>query len=275
MYGGGIGGYTGGGYQGWDNESESNRSRGQGGWSGYGGSNYGRGESGEQNRGYNEGYGTRGRSDYERGGREDDRGFFEKIGDEVSSWFGGEDDNRDRSRQSHRGRGPRNYTRSDDRIKEDVNDRLTDSHFIDASDVDVEVNEGIVILSGSVESRYAKRMAEDIAEQVTGVKDVENRIRVNREQGQSTSTSSGLGGYGGSTTGAASTGTPTTGSSATGTTGTSGTTGSTGTTGATGTSGTTGTGSTGSQGTLNVAGTSSAVDTGTSKNKSRGKGAGS
>jgi osmotically-inducible protein OsmY len=180
MIGGGFGGYTGGGYQGYEPGGEPDRGRGQGGWSGYGGGNYGRGRFGSE-RDYESGPGYSGREE-ERGGHED-RGFFERIGDEVSSWFGGDEHDENR-RRSHRGRGPRNYTRSDDTILDEVNDRLTDSHFIDASDIEVDVSSGDVILTGNVDSRYAKRMAEDIAESVSGVKNVENRIRVNKNWGQ-------------------------------------------------------------------------------------------
>ncbi|MFN6962550.1 MAG: BON domain-containing protein [Pyrinomonadaceae bacterium] len=242
MFGGGFGGYTGGGYQGYERDERG--TRGQGGWSGYGGGNYGRGSYDRSE--YERGYGTRGGSSYERDDRRDDeRGFFERLGDEVSSWFGGEDESyRDRDRysqrQSFRGRGPRNYSRSDERIKEDINDRLTDSHLIDASDIDVEVSGGDVVLTGTVESRYAKRMAEDIAEEVSGVKNVENRIRVNRDQ--SSSGYSGSSSYAGGMTGASATGTSTTGSSA-----------------ASGGDKMSGTGATSD---LGVAGTSSAVDTG-------------
>jgi hypothetical protein len=78
----------------------------------------------------------------------------------------------------HRGKGPRGYSRSDERIKEDVNDRLSDNPFIDATEIDVTVSNGEVTLLGSVDDRSDKRMAEDIAEAVSGVKNVENRIRV-------------------------------------------------------------------------------------------------
>lgn len=115
------------------------------------------------------------------------RGWWDRAADEVSSWFGDDDAERrrdmDANRQgSYRGRGPKNYTRSDDRIREDINDRLTDDHALDASDIDVEVNGAEVVLTGTVDSRYAKRRAEDIAESVTGVRNVENRIRVNDYQ---------------------------------------------------------------------------------------------
>lgn len=78
----------------------------------------------------------------------------------------------------HRGKGPKNYTRSDDRIKDDINDRLSDDSFIDASDIEVNVTSCEVTLNGTVESRDAKRRADDIAESVSGVKNVENRIKV-------------------------------------------------------------------------------------------------
>jgi osmotically-inducible protein OsmY len=84
--------------------------------------------------------------------------------------------------QSHMGRGPRNYKRSDDRILEDVNERLTRHHMIDASDIEVTVHEGEVTLRGHVDQRETKRMAEDVAEAVSGVKNVRNEIRVQQQQ---------------------------------------------------------------------------------------------
>jgi len=101
----------------------------------------------------------------------------------VSSWFGDEDAERRREWDKqhsgqYRGIGPKGYSRSDERIKEDVNDRLSDDVFVDASEIEVTVNQGEVTLMGTVNERSQKRRAEDIAEQVSGVKNVENRIRV-------------------------------------------------------------------------------------------------
>ncbi len=61
----------------------------------------------------------------------------------------------------HQGRGPKGYRRSDDRIREDINDRLTDDPFIDASEIDVKVASAEVTLSGTVDSRLQRRRAED------------------------------------------------------------------------------------------------------------------
>jgi osmotically-inducible protein OsmY len=119
---------------------------------------------------------------------ENERSWWDRASDEVSSWFGGDESGRGRPSDDrsggHRGRGPKNYTRSDDRIKEDINDRLTDHRHLDASDIDVEVQNGEVTLTGFVNSRRDKRMAEDIVEDISGVKNVENRLRVNQGQQQ-------------------------------------------------------------------------------------------
>ena len=79
----------------------------------------------------------------------------------------------------HYGRGPQGYKRSDARIKEDINDRLTDEWNIDASDIEVTVTDGDVVLTGFVADRFQKRRAAAIAEDVLGVVNVENRIKVN------------------------------------------------------------------------------------------------
>jgi len=134
------------------------------------------------------GYGA-GRSDYDRNSsrwaarREDeDRSWWDRTTDEVSSWFGDEEAERRRRMDAlregeHRGRGPKGYSRSDDRIRDDVNDRLTDDAWLDASDIEVQVEAGEVTLSGNVERRQDKRRAEDIAERISGVKHVQNNIR--------------------------------------------------------------------------------------------------
>jgi hypothetical protein len=49
---------------------------------------------------------------------------------------------------------------------------------LDATEIEVAVTSGEVILSGTVDSRQAKRIAEDIAESISGVKEVQNQIRV-------------------------------------------------------------------------------------------------
>ena len=111
-----------------------------------------------------------------------ERDFWDRAGDEVASWFGDEDAERRRERDQHRGRGPRGYRRSDGRINEDVHDRLTDDPRIDASDIIVSVKNGEVTLDGKVHERRAKRIAEDCAEFVPGVTNVQNNLRVQEHE---------------------------------------------------------------------------------------------
>jgi osmotically-inducible protein OsmY len=104
--------------------------------------------------------------------------------------------------RQHRGRGPKGYRRSDERIKEDVNDRLGDDYYLDASDVEVMVENTEVTLTGTVRSRSDKRRAEDIAESVSGVTNVENRLRV-KQYGTSSLTDTTTGTPGTTTSSAA------------------------------------------------------------------------
>ncbi|WQO49887.1 BON domain-containing protein (plasmid) [Sinorhizobium medicae] len=116
---------------------------------------------------------------YRHGGRGiEGRGFLERASDEVSSWFGDEDAERRRMQDQHRGKGPKGYTRSDTRIQEDVSDRLSDEGMLDASGIAVSVANGEVQLSGLVDSKWAKRRAENCADAVSGVKHVQNNLRV-------------------------------------------------------------------------------------------------
>ena len=76
------------------------------------------------------------------------------------------------------GRGPKGYQRSDDRIREDICEVLMQHGEIDASEVEIEVQNGEVTLRGTVEDRRQKRLIEDVLEEVSGVRDVQNQLRV-------------------------------------------------------------------------------------------------
>lgn len=80
---------------------------------------------------------------------------------------------------TQRRRAPKNYTRSDDRIKEDVNDRLMQAD-IDPSDIEVSVSSGEVTLTGTACCREDKYQAEIIAEGVLGVNEVVNNLRTKK-----------------------------------------------------------------------------------------------
>lgn len=84
----------------------------------------------------------------------------------------------DRVRGIFQGHGPRGYKRADGRIREDVCEILTDDPYVDASDVEVEVKDGEVTLTGTVSGRDVKRRAEALVDHVGGVRDVHNRLRI-------------------------------------------------------------------------------------------------
>ena len=111
--------------------------------------------------------------------REEEPGLMERIGEGIRNFFAGGDE-----RGPHAGKGPKGYRRSDDRIREDVCDRIASWGWVDASDVEVRVQEGEVTLSGQVGARRDKRLLEEMIEGVPGVLDVHNQIRVRREMGQ-------------------------------------------------------------------------------------------
>ena len=132
------------------------------------------------------------RDDDWRGSRGDERGFFERAGDAVARWFGDEDDYG--RRETYRGRGPVGYTRTDDRIREDACERLTDEWGVDASKVEVTVSNAEITLDGTVPSRRQKRRAEDLVDSLSGVRHVQNNLRVDEGSSWDRNTSSEIDG---------------------------------------------------------------------------------
>lgn len=88
--------------------------------------------------------------------------------------------------QNYAGKGPKGYKRSDDRIKEDVCECLERSSQVDASEIEVEVKDACVTLTGKVESRQAKRNAEMLIENLRGVDDVINELKVEKSKDHDT-----------------------------------------------------------------------------------------
>lgn len=194
------GGHAGGGYGGSSgtNYERDHASRGtiggtvsQGGSQGYGSQGYGsqgygnqgqgfggQGRSGSSGGNYGGGFGGASERRFGREGFGQERGF----GSGFDEGFRGRDFGSPgadlRNRGGFAGRGPKGYTRTDDRIREDVCERLSQDDDVDASEIEVSVTDGEVTLRGTVVTRSMKHDAEDIAEKVSGVKDVHNELRV-------------------------------------------------------------------------------------------------
>lgn len=102
-----------------------------------------------------------------------DRSTFERVKRRAMGLM-------DRAGITHRGRGPKNW-RPDKVIFEDVCEALTHHEELDARDIEVFVNDGEVTLEGTVTDRRQKRLAEHLADECGGVRDVHNRLRVERD----------------------------------------------------------------------------------------------
>ena len=195
-----------------DFDQDRMRSRGQGydpsygrdfnqvyGGQSYAGQGYGRDYDQDRTRpggqGYSQDFGERG---YDRGfnqgyGQSYGRGYDQASQDRTRArgqGYGGDSHDMPATRSSTEywlipgpftGRGPKGYQRSDDRIREDVCDRLAQHGQVDAGEIDVQVSDAEVTLTGAVHSREAKRMAEDAADSVQGVREVHNQLRVNQD----------------------------------------------------------------------------------------------
>lgn len=129
---------------------------------------------GEQNRRYDD-----------RGRYEDNREWDRQTSGQGFRSMGGQSWRAsDRDFGPHVGRGPRGWQRSDERIQDEICEALWRHGTVDASDVNVTVENGEVTLDGFVRTRYEKRLAEDEAERIDGVRDVHNRLRVGTDDRQ-------------------------------------------------------------------------------------------
>lgn len=89
----------------------------------------------------------------------------------------------------HTGRGPKGFKRSDEQILEEACLRLERAGEIDATEIEVTAEDGVIRLRGTVPDRATKRSAEECVESVYGARDVMNELRV-ASQGSEDSQSS-------------------------------------------------------------------------------------
>lgn len=190
------------GYRGGDYQGDFERGgRASGMRSEYGGYSYGQGEGGREygaprrgmQSGWQERSGSQFASDYGSGGYDQVSGYGERGYGSSGRFSTGNYQSGMEGQRSYRGLGPQTYKRSDDRIRDDVCERLTDSERIDASNVTIDVNQGAVTLSGTVPERHMRYAAEDLVDDALGVESINNQLRVqSASTGQSTTT--GVGG---------------------------------------------------------------------------------
>lgn len=86
------------------------------------------------------------------------------------------------ARGPHYGVGPKGYRRPDERVRDEVCERMALDGYVDVRDVEVDVQGGVVTLRGSVATRSDRRRLEDLAVDVWGVEDIHNDLRVRRAE---------------------------------------------------------------------------------------------
>jgi osmotically-inducible protein OsmY len=116
--------------------------------------------------------------DYSIGGgvtmerRDFEHGFkSENLNDRIRGKMG-------TKRGEHFGKGPRNWKKSDVSVREEVCEALYYNRTVDATDIDVDVKDGVVFLTGWVDSRDAKRDTEKCIEDIVGVFDIRNELHL-------------------------------------------------------------------------------------------------
>lgn len=185
----------------WRGSGETRETRGMGGMGGMGG-RFGQGGFGEENWGRGEwggGREMRGLGAMDPTWRRE-QGYNLGRGSQIDeSWRGRSQGDEqgggmmDRLRDMGRrvlGRGPKGFKRSDERIYEEVCERIA-RFDVNADNVEVKVKDGEVTLMGSVEDRQDKRLIEDVAEDVFGVQQVHNQIRLQRSTATTMGTTTG------------------------------------------------------------------------------------
>ncbi|MEX2217937.1 MAG: BON domain-containing protein [Phycisphaerales bacterium] len=85
-------------------------------------------------------------------------------------------------REDRRRKGPRNYQRSDERLRDEVYDRLIQQTDIDVSEIECTITGGVVSLEGTVESRWERHQIEDLVDTVWGTRDIRNNLRIRSGQ---------------------------------------------------------------------------------------------
>ena len=131
----------------------------------------------QQNRSYGSGMGA-GLGAGAGGDRYGYAGSNTRYGDDYDRY----DNDRDYDDRSHFGKGPKNDTRSKERIHDRICGRLHDADDLDASEIEVNTDgNGEVTLTGTALSRRDKRRAEDYAYNIRGVRHVQNNIRLSSD----------------------------------------------------------------------------------------------
>ena len=82
-------------------------------------------------------------------------------------------------RSHHRGRGPKDWSRDDRRLYEEICERLLHDRLIDARGIAVAVDDGVVTLKGEARGAADPLLALQLVRETPGVKGVQVELSVN------------------------------------------------------------------------------------------------
>lgn len=98
--------------------------------------------------------------------------------EEEPAYRWSDDPRSEASHENHSGKGPVGYQRSNKRIQAEASEVLAQSWRLDAREIEVEVDDGCIFLKGSVYGRQEKKLAEQLVEGLSGVRDVMNELKI-------------------------------------------------------------------------------------------------
>ncbi len=108
----------------------------------------------------------------------------DRASDVVNTWAEGQSRAERREEPGRRltNSGPRSRRKSDESLTQEIREILTADPELEATDIEVEVEGGAVTLRGAVVDSDARLLAEELVESLSGVREVHNRLRVEREE---------------------------------------------------------------------------------------------
>lgn len=109
----------------------------------------------------------------------------EGLGTPGENTWGGEQFRAERREEQGRRQtnsGPRSRRKPDESLRQEIREILIADPELEATDIEVEVEGGAVTLRGAVVDSDARLLAEELVESLTGVREVHNRLRVEREE---------------------------------------------------------------------------------------------
>jgi len=76
------------------------------------------------------------------------------------------------------GLGPKGYQRQSEQIVDEACEILAKDYYLDATNIEVGIDDRVLILKGEVSSRKDKKRAEALVENISGVFDVSNQLNI-------------------------------------------------------------------------------------------------